>query len=182
MTAFWKKAQCNLVEEDRRLRDAYCLRHQGNASSGLDWNVGILQRDHMKLCPRRLSRSYSPPWEPELSHAVNYHVMCKKAAWKLLTPRKTLDIPVHMQFTTQGQCRVTWNQNWAFLMRIGGGLCTLDIRSEVLKLWGATRGRRWSSGGEGELIEWGTYLLWMKYGCTHVLVGTLLAWDTLLIA
>jgi hypothetical protein len=31
------------------------------------WNVGLLQRDYMELCPRRLSSSYSTPWEPQIS-------------------------------------------------------------------------------------------------------------------
>jgi hypothetical protein len=31
------------------------------------WNVGLLQRDHMALCPTKLSSSYWPPWESEIS-------------------------------------------------------------------------------------------------------------------
>jgi hypothetical protein len=34
------------------------------------WNVGLLQRDYTALYPRRLSSSYSPPWEPEMSKDI----------------------------------------------------------------------------------------------------------------
>jgi hypothetical protein len=38
------------------------------------WNVGLLLRDYTMLYPRRLSSSYSSPWEPELRYED--HVSC----------------------------------------------------------------------------------------------------------
>jgi hypothetical protein len=32
------------------------------------WNVSLLKRDYTALYPKTLSYSYSPPWEPEMSH------------------------------------------------------------------------------------------------------------------
>jgi hypothetical protein len=58
MTAFWDIALCNLVEGDRRFRDAYCLHHHCDL------------RDCTAKCPRRLSYLYSPLWESEISHNV----------------------------------------------------------------------------------------------------------------
>jgi hypothetical protein len=34
------------------------------------WNVGILSWDYTVLYPRKLSPSYLPPWEPEISHSI----------------------------------------------------------------------------------------------------------------
>jgi hypothetical protein len=31
------------------------------------WNIGLLQQGYMELHPRRLSPSYSIPWEPQIS-------------------------------------------------------------------------------------------------------------------
>jgi hypothetical protein len=53
MTAFWGIAPCSLVEVDQRFRDSYCLHHQSDV--------------YTAQYPRRLSSSYSPPWEPENS-------------------------------------------------------------------------------------------------------------------
>jgi hypothetical protein len=39
-----------------------------NGASTNVWTVGIFQPQYMALCTRRLSSSYSPPWEPEISH------------------------------------------------------------------------------------------------------------------
>jgi hypothetical protein len=48
----------------------YCLHHRPNDGGSKHlWNVGLLQRDYTALYPRRLSSSYSPPWEPEISHS-----------------------------------------------------------------------------------------------------------------
>jgi hypothetical protein len=34
-------------------------------------NIGLLQWNYMALYPRKLLCSYSPPWEPEISHITN---------------------------------------------------------------------------------------------------------------
>jgi hypothetical protein len=64
--AFCDVAPCTLVGVYRRFSNASCLHHQGGDSSTHLWNVGILQRDYTALYPRRLSSSYSPPWEPNI--------------------------------------------------------------------------------------------------------------------
>jgi hypothetical protein len=59
ITAFWETAPCSLVEVGRRFRYAYCLHHRDihrpdNGGSTHLWNVGLLQREHMALYPRKL--------------------------------------------------------------------------------------------------------------------------------
>jgi hypothetical protein len=72
MTDLWNTAPCSLVVVDRRFRGAYCLHHQGGdrpdglGSTHLS-NVDLLQRRFTAQYPRRLSSSYSQPWEPEIS-------------------------------------------------------------------------------------------------------------------
>jgi hypothetical protein len=71
MAAFWYITSCCLVEVDLRLRCAYCHHHQGthrpnDGGSKHLWNVGKLLLDYTEQEPRRLSSSYSPPWEPEI--------------------------------------------------------------------------------------------------------------------
>jgi hypothetical protein len=69
MQAFWDVSPCSLFELDRRFRGAYRLQYQSdNRGSRHLWIVGIiLQRYYTALHPRKLSASYSPPWEPEIS-------------------------------------------------------------------------------------------------------------------
>jgi hypothetical protein len=81
IAAFWDISPCSLVEEDWRLRGAYCLHHRrpedlvslkhdesevrvsschegdGNGGSTHLWNVGLLQWDYATLYHRRMSSS-----------------------------------------------------------------------------------------------------------------------------
>jgi hypothetical protein len=66
ITAVWDIALCSLVEVDWRFWGAYCFHHQGGRSTQ-PWNVGLLQWDCTTLFPRRLSSSYSPAREPDMS-------------------------------------------------------------------------------------------------------------------
>jgi hypothetical protein len=68
---FWDVAPCSHVELDRRFRGAYDLNRHDDADSTHLWNVCQLQRDYTALHPRRLLNSYSPPWEPEISHKTD---------------------------------------------------------------------------------------------------------------
>jgi hypothetical protein len=86
LRVFWDVVPCSHVEVDRCFRVAYCLhrhRHDEGGSTPL-CNVGQLQRDYTALHPRRLYTSYSPPWEPEISHVyvqakVNSSAKSKKS-------------------------------------------------------------------------------------------------------
>jgi hypothetical protein len=59
MTAFWDVTPCSLVEVDLRFRGEYCLHHHDAV------------HDCTALHPWKLSHSYSPPWEPEISQERN---------------------------------------------------------------------------------------------------------------
>jgi hypothetical protein len=75
--AFWDVAPCSHVKVDRRFRGAYCLHHQGDDRGSTHlWNVGPLQRDYTALHPRKPKTSYSPPWEPEVSHSYHEVIFC----------------------------------------------------------------------------------------------------------
>jgi hypothetical protein len=66
--AFWGIAPSNLVGVDRRFRAADSHHHHpGKGCCTHLWNVGLLHRDYTALYHRRLSSSYSPPWEPDIS-------------------------------------------------------------------------------------------------------------------
>jgi hypothetical protein len=41
------------------------------------WNIGLVQRDYITLYHRRVSSSYSPPWEPEISNSYLFIVLTK---------------------------------------------------------------------------------------------------------
>jgi len=56
MIAFWVTAPCSLGDRPY------------DESSAHLWNGGLLQQNYTKLYSRRLSSSYSPPWETETSH------------------------------------------------------------------------------------------------------------------
>jgi hypothetical protein len=66
-TAFWDTEPRCLVEVYRRFRGAYCPVDRCSMNF---WNDGLVLRDYAALCSRRLSSSYSPPWEPEISQGV----------------------------------------------------------------------------------------------------------------
>jgi hypothetical protein len=67
MTTFCDIAPCSPVAH-RRFIGAYNLHHQGdNGGSTHLWNVSQLLRDYTAHYLRRLSSSYSLPWEPEIS-------------------------------------------------------------------------------------------------------------------
>jgi hypothetical protein len=53
--SYWRKTVCTETH------------HPDDWGSKHLWNVSLLQRDYMDLSPRRLSSSYSPLWEPEIS-------------------------------------------------------------------------------------------------------------------
>jgi hypothetical protein len=57
VAVFWVVALCSLVEVWLRFRHACRL-----------WNVDKLLPDYTAQQPRRQLFSYSPPWEPEISH------------------------------------------------------------------------------------------------------------------
>jgi hypothetical protein len=81
-------ALCSLVEVDRYFRDVYWLHYQGNerpddGGSTHLWNVGLLRRDYAALYPIRLSSSYSPSREPEISHVQNMSVNYKSNCFQL---------------------------------------------------------------------------------------------------
>jgi hypothetical protein len=69
MTALWDIAPSSLSEVDQRFTGAYCFHHHRSDDGGCThlWNVGIIQRDYTTLYPRKLSFSYSQPWEPEIT-------------------------------------------------------------------------------------------------------------------
>jgi hypothetical protein len=46
---------------------AFCDECHDDGGSKHLWNVGLVQLDYTALYTRRLSSSYWPPWEPELS-------------------------------------------------------------------------------------------------------------------
>jgi hypothetical protein len=80
MIAFCDIAPCGLVELDWRFRGAFCVHHQGDdcpdgEGSMYFWNVSLLLWDYTGLYPRRLSSSYYPLWEPEVSN--NGTVSCE---------------------------------------------------------------------------------------------------------
>jgi hypothetical protein len=75
MIAFWDIAPCSLVGVDRCFGGAYCLHHQGDESWSPWWWSQYSPMKHqstpMKLhgiILHRLSSSYLPPWEPEISY------------------------------------------------------------------------------------------------------------------
>jgi hypothetical protein len=58
-TAFWDMALCRIIEVDRYFRLAYCLHHEGydrpdDGDSKHFWNVGLLLRDYVAPCLRKL--------------------------------------------------------------------------------------------------------------------------------
>jgi hypothetical protein len=71
MTAFWDIALYSLIEVGRCFRGTYFLHHQGDhhpdEGSTHFWNVGQFLLEYTAQHPRRLSSSFSPPWEPEIS-------------------------------------------------------------------------------------------------------------------
>jgi hypothetical protein len=68
ISVFWDVAPYSPIEVNRRFRGAYCLHYRpDDGVSTRFWNVGLLRRDYRSLYPRRLSSSYSRPWEPEIS-------------------------------------------------------------------------------------------------------------------
>jgi hypothetical protein len=52
--------------------------HHDDAGSTHLWNIGLFLRDYMVPLPRRLSSSYLPKWEPEISLPLN------TLNWKIL--------------------------------------------------------------------------------------------------
>jgi hypothetical protein len=72
MRDFWDTAPCSLVWVRWRLRGTYCFHHKvmkpGHGGSTHLWNVGLLQWKYTALYLRKLSSSYWPPSEPEISH------------------------------------------------------------------------------------------------------------------
>lgn len=54
----WDTVSCNLIDVKWRFRVAYCLHYRLDWGSNHLWNVGILQRQHMALYPRRPSPSH----------------------------------------------------------------------------------------------------------------------------
>jgi hypothetical protein len=66
MIAFWDISSYNLVEVGRRFRGAYYRALMMEARKH-PWNVSLLLRGNTLQYPRRLSPSYSPQWEPEIS-------------------------------------------------------------------------------------------------------------------
>jgi hypothetical protein len=64
--AFWDTTLCDLLGIDRRFRGV--IHNLDDGGSTHLWNVDLF-RDCTALYPRRLSSSYSPPWEPEISHS-----------------------------------------------------------------------------------------------------------------
>jgi hypothetical protein len=65
LTVWWK---FHLVLHFQQTFRARLIHRPEDGGSMHLWNVGILQRDYRTLYPRKLSSSYSPPWEPEISH------------------------------------------------------------------------------------------------------------------
>jgi hypothetical protein len=60
MTAFCDVEPCSLVEVNRRFRSAFFLHQHGDTS--------VTSVYFTALYARRLSPSYSPPWEPKIAH------------------------------------------------------------------------------------------------------------------
>jgi hypothetical protein len=54
----------------RRWESTGMIHHPDDGRSTRVWNVGQLQRDYTALYPRRLSSSYSTPWEPQIVHVL----------------------------------------------------------------------------------------------------------------
>jgi hypothetical protein len=72
MTAFRDIQPCTLVDVDPRFGGAYYLHHRPDDGGSMNlWNFGVLQRDYTALYPSKLSYSYSPPWEPEISQNIS---------------------------------------------------------------------------------------------------------------
>jgi hypothetical protein len=95
MTVLCDGVQCISAEIDRRFRGAYCFhRLLDDTGSKLFWNVCLFQRDHMTLYPRKLSSSYSPPWEPEISHASSQSYFYSRHIWRI----KKLWSEVHLLY------------------------------------------------------------------------------------
>jgi hypothetical protein len=59
----WRWQICGIMRRDQG-------DHPGDGSSKHVWNVGLVLPDYMTQYPRRLSSSYSPPWEPETSRPI----------------------------------------------------------------------------------------------------------------
>jgi hypothetical protein len=66
---FWDVLLCSLTDVDRRFRGACCLHHYRPDDGGDTYlsNIDLLLLHYKTLYRRRLSSSYSPPWEPEIS-------------------------------------------------------------------------------------------------------------------
>jgi hypothetical protein len=70
-TGFSDIAPCSLIEADRRFRGAYFLHYQD---------------DYTALYLRSLSSTYSPPWEPEISHRMLQGLQLSPLCTKLFPP------------------------------------------------------------------------------------------------
>jgi hypothetical protein len=117
MTAFWNTAPCSLTAVEH-FRGAYCLHYQ--VITHHLWNSVLLQWDYSGIYSRKLSSSYSPLWEPEISHISDnwtpnhqlpdkvyqstghstWHETCSSASIDILAKCKNKK-PVHvLQFIT----------------------------------------------------------------------------------
>jgi hypothetical protein len=70
------------VEVNRGFRGAYCLHYRSrrpdDGGSKHVWNIGLLLAGCITQYLRRLSSSYSPLWE----HEISKRAMCTKLYWK----------------------------------------------------------------------------------------------------
>jgi hypothetical protein len=116
MTVFWDVSSCTHVEVDRRFTGAYCLHHQGDDGGSTHlWNVSHLLCDYMAQYPRRLSSSYSPPWEPEIFLVLCFpYTKCIQWTHK----RKVVTVRLGLQVLSVNIHEFRWN-----LVRDVGWIC-----------------------------------------------------------
>jgi hypothetical protein len=88
------------------------------------WNVGIYQWDYTALYTRRLSSSYSPPWEPEMSHEVPtillnasihsfHHILCHSTKSSLIYVCDGLWVVAFFSGTIHQHTSVFHATNWS---------------------------------------------------------------------
>jgi hypothetical protein len=87
MGVFWDVAPCSVVEFYKRFRDACCLDHQDDQESSPWWcrQQAPLKRRYPSTglhgATSQKTSSYSPPWEPEISHSSNLCFWARNVAY-----------------------------------------------------------------------------------------------------
>jgi hypothetical protein len=72
---FWDTVPYSLTDADWHFRGAYCLQHHPDNGGNMHlWNVDQLLYDHTAQCQRRLSFSYSPLHEPQISLRYSFFI------------------------------------------------------------------------------------------------------------